>query len=38
VAGAESREGSGVPEVEEAGRSQKDLFVISREFKDPSVN
>jgi hypothetical protein len=27
-----------VLEVEEAGRSQKDLFVISKEFRDPSVN
>jgi hypothetical protein len=26
-----------VPEVEEAGRSQKDLFVISKKFRDPSV-
>jgi hypothetical protein len=25
-------------EEDEAGRSQKDLFVISKEFKDPSVN
>jgi hypothetical protein len=27
-----------VPEVEEADRSQKDLFMISKEFRDPSVN
>jgi hypothetical protein len=27
-----------VPEEDEAGRSQKDLFVISKEFRDPSVN
>jgi hypothetical protein len=26
-----------VPEEDEAGRSQKDLFVISKEFRDPSV-
>jgi hypothetical protein len=25
-------------EEDEAGRSQKDLFVISKEFRDPSVN
>jgi hypothetical protein len=27
-----------VAEVEEAGRSQKDLFVISKKFRDLSVN
>jgi hypothetical protein len=27
-----------VPEEDEAGRSQKDLFVISKKFRDPSVN
>jgi hypothetical protein len=42
-AGGQRRRQSGaegeavVPEVEEAGRSQKDLFVISKKFKDPSV-
>jgi hypothetical protein len=27
-----------VPEEDEAGRSQKDLFMISKEFRDFSVN
>jgi hypothetical protein len=30
--------GSGVPEEDEAGWSQKDWFVISKKFRDSSVN
>jgi hypothetical protein len=43
-AGGQQRRQSGaegeaaVAEVEEAGRSQKDLFVISKKFRDLSVN
>jgi hypothetical protein len=42
-AGGQRRRQSGaegeavVPEEDEAGRSQKDLFVISKKFRDPSV-
>jgi hypothetical protein len=38
VAGAAQKGEAARPEEEEAERCQEDLFAISKEFRDPSVN